>query len=277
MKTINLTKRDLDPKDYVRRSAVRKDFKTLIKEPCILKHDGNVIAAYLILPKLSVRLLKAIKMIKYGTSNRSRGLVTKSRVFGYMPRESMRKDYCSSTAMACDYAHEHQLVCNYGAEITKFYKKYCPEMFNKHNDLAQQKVKPNWILKGTPFTSGIINKNSALNYHFDAGNFNDVYSNMLAYKKDIEGGYLALPEYNVGLEIANNSVLFFDGQKILHGVTPIKYKSPNAYRYTLVYYTLKQMWKCEEPKEELDRIKQVKTEREIKRLKRLTGEIPNEI
>ena len=277
MKTINLTKRELDKNEYVRRSALRKDFKTLIKESCILKYEGNIIGVYLILPQLSVRLLNAVKSIKYNTGRRQRGLVTESRVFGYTPRKAMRGDYCSTTALASDHSKEHNLICSYGAEITKFYKEHCPDMYNQHNDLAQQKVKPNWIIKDTPFTSGIINKNSALNYHFDAGNFNDVYSNMLAYKKDIEGGYLALPEYNVGLEIANNSVLFFDGQKILHGVTPIKYKSPNAYRYTLVYYTLKQMWKCEEPKEELDRIKHLKTKREIKRLKRLRGEIADEI
>ena len=277
MKTINLTKRELDKKDYVKRTALRKDFKTLIKESCILKHDGNVIGVYLILPKISVRLLKAVKKINYSTNYRSAGLVSSSRIFGYMPRDIMRKDYCSSTALAYDYTHEHQLICNYGAELAKFYKKHCPEMFNKHNDLAQQKVKPDWIIENSPFTSGIINKNSALNYHFDTGNFKDVYSNMLAYKKDVDGGYLAMPEYNIGLEIANNSVTFFDGQKILHGVTPIKYKSPNAYRYTIVYYTLKQMWKCEEPKAELERIKQVKTDRERGRLKRLRGEIPNEI
>jgi len=277
MKTINLTKRDLDPKDYVRRSAVRKDFKTLIKEPCILKHDGNVIGVYLILPKLSVRLLKAIKKLDMWKINRSSGLKSDSRIFGYMPRDTMRKDYCSSTAMSRENRQEHGLVCQYGAELSKFYKKHCPEMYNQHNDLAKQKVKPNWIIKNSPFTSGIINKNSALNYHFDTGNFKDVYSNMLAYKKDVDGGHLALPEYNVGLEIADNSVLFFDGQKILHGVTPIKYKSPNAFRYTIVYYTLSRMWQCLEPKEELIRVKQVKTDREKRRYKRLTGEIPNEL
>ena len=278
MKTINLTKHEIVKKDFVKRPALRKDFKTLIAESCILKHDGMVIGVYLVLPKISNRLLKAIKRIDIGGRNkRSGGIRSESRVFGNSPRDTMRKDYCSSAMLAHDFHYEHEMICSYGAELAKHYKKHCPEMYNYHNDLAQQKVKPNWIIKDSPFTSGIINKNSALNYHFDTGNFQDVYSNMLAFKKDIGGGYLSLPEFDVGLEIANNSVLFFDGQKILHGVTKIKYKSPNAYRYTLVYYTLKRMWQCLEPKEELDRIKQVKTDREIGRLKRLKGEIPNEI
>jgi hypothetical protein len=37
------------------------------------------------------------------------------------------------------------------------------------------------------------------------------------------------------------------------------------------------MWQCLEPKEELIRVKQVKTDREKRRYKRLTGEIPNEL
>ena len=205
MKTINLTKHEVEKKDFVKRPALRKDFKTLITESCILKHDNRVIGVYLVLPKTSKRLLKAIKRIDIGGRNkRSGGIRSESRVFGNSPRDTMRKDYCSSAMLAHDFHYEHEMICNYGAELAKHYKKHCPEMYNKHNDLAQQKVKPNWIIKDSPFTSGIINKNSALNYHFDTGNFQDVYSNMLAFKKHIGGGYLSLPEFNVGLEITNN-------------------------------------------------------------------------
>jgi len=278
MKIINLKKKSLNTKDYVKRSAKRSDFKTLIKHDCILKHDDKIIGVYIVMPKTSIRVLNAILKIDFGSGNkRSAGMRSKSRIFGNMPRDTMRKDYCSSTALAYDYSKEHHIICNYARELTKLYKKHCREVFDKHNNISKEKVKKTWIMNDSPFTSGIINKNSALNYHFDNGNFKDVYSNMLAYNKDIDGGYLALPEYDVGLEIANNSVLFFDGQKILHGVTEIKYKSPNSYRFTLVYYTLHRMWQCLEPSEELDRIKKVKTEREVGRLKRLKGEIKNEI
>ena len=84
---------------------------------------------------------------------------------------------------------------------------------------------------------------------------------MIAFRNKIEGGRLSLPEYNLGLEIDDSTVTLFDGQKILHGVTPIQYLSPESYRFTLVYYSLSQMWKCTTPKEELERIKRVKTQR----------------
>jgi hypothetical protein len=133
-----------------------------------------------------------------------------------------------------------------------------------------------WKIGGTPFTSGIINKNNPLKYHFDAGNIGQVYSNMIAFKNDCEGGHLALPEFDIGLEISNRSVVFFDGQDILHGVTPFRLLSRDAYRYTIVYYTLKQMWNCKPLDEEIARIRTRKTERETTRFKRLTGELKPE-
>jgi len=279
MRVIEVNKREINPKDFVRRQAVESDVDEIVKESCIIKHNGEIKCVYIVLPDESVPsdLLKAVKTVKYGKSNRSQGLVTRSRIFGYMPRETMRKDYCSSTAMVRDYPIQHQIICNFASNLAEQYKKHCPEMYEMHNQMVEQQVKPDWVIKNSPFTSGIINKNNPLNYHFDNGNFSNVYSNMLAFKHNCKGGYLVMPEYNIGLEIANNSVTFFDGQKILHGVTPFNLTSLDGYRYTLVYYSLKRMWQCLEPKEEIDRIKQVKSDREYRRYERLKGKIPNEI
>lgn len=74
-----------------------------------------------------------------------------------------------------------------------------------------------------------------------------------------------MPEFGLGFEIKNSSLLIFDGQSILHGVTPIRRESENSYRYTVVFYTLLQMWKCEPLDKELARIRKIKTEREQKR------------
>ena len=142
-------------------------------------------------------------------------------------------------------------------------------MYDKHSKIVAEKVKPDWILGRSPFTSGVINKNNQLNYHFDSGNFKDVFSNMIAFRNKIEGGRLSIPEYDIGLEIDDSTVTLFDGQKILHGVTPIQYLSPESYRFTIVYYSLSQMWKCTTPKEELERIKRIKTERNQNRYRKM--------
>ena len=276
-RTIQVEKKELNFYDYVKRPALESDFGELIRDSCIIKEGDKVKAVYLRLPPVPLKFREAIINQHYGKARRTAGLITYSKIFGSSPREQIRKDYCSTTAFARDDPDGHAAVCQYGAKLSEYYQEYCPEVFQFHNELVQDKVRDDWVIEKSPFTSGIINKNNALNYHFDRGNFSDVYSNMVALKHNVRGGYLSMPEYNVGLEIADNSVLFFDGQKILHGVTPITYLNRDSYRFTIVYYSLKAMWKCESPEMELERIKRRKTEREIKRYKRLKGELPQEI
>jgi hypothetical protein len=142
---------------------------------------------------------------------------------------------------------------------------FAPETYATHTQTTD-KVLRDYVIPGTPFTSGIVNKNNPLKYHFDSGNFKEVFSTMLAIRGGTAGGHLALPAYDVGLAIANNSVTIFDGQQILHGVTPIKFLTPDAYRFTIVYYSLRKMWDCLPLREEVERIRNVKFEREKKRM-----------
>ena len=90
---------------------------------------------------------------------------------------------------------------------------------------------------------------------------------MVVFKGGVSGGFLSLPEYRAGVELKDNSLFMFDGQSILHGVTPIKKHNPNSYRYSIVYYSLRQMWKCLTIDEEVIRIRQRKTKRELLRAK----------
>lgn len=231
----------------------------------------------MVLPMVDIRLTQAVQKIKYFKDVRTEGLKTQSRIFGFRPRETIRKDFCSSTSLVHDFPNEHKLFTDFAKTLDRHYRQYVPDIYTAHKELSEDKILKEWKMEGSPFTSGIINKNNPLKYHYDSGNFENVYSNMLALKHDVQGGYLAIPEYDVALEIANHSISLFDGQKLLHGVTPIHYNNAQGYRYTVVYYTLKKMWNCEPLTAEIARIKKVKTEREVKRYKRMKGELPNEI
>lgn len=274
----DIIKKHVDYKQYVKRSAKESDFSLLIRESLIVKDEkGNPVVVYLEIPDMpSIKMVEVLQSIEYDVNKRSRGLATRSKIFGYMPRDTMRKDYCSSTAMARNMPEAHEYVTGFGRLLTGFYEKYCPEMFKVHEKIANDKIANDWKIHGTPFTSGIINKNNPLKYHFDGGNVSKVYSNMVCFRKDCEGGHLSIPEYDIGLEISNKSILLFDGQSIMHGVTPFHLSTIKAYRYTLVYYTLKAMWSCEPIDKELARIRTRKNERELRRFKRLTGELKPE-
>ena len=265
MKILKVTKKDIDYKEYVKRSAKESDYNLFITEPTTLvdADTGKILAIFDKLPEDTTDIVRALNSIRFDTNERTGGLKTTSRIFGYSPRVVMRKDFCSSTSLAIDSPKQHQMICDLGMRIEEYYQKYSPEGYNRHKELTDEKLLPDYrINKSSIFTSGIINKNNPLKYHFDTGNFRDVYSCMVVFKKGIEGGFLSIPEYGVGFELSDNSLFMFDGQSLLHGVTPITKTSNLSIRYSIVYYSLLNMWKCLTVDEELARIRNVKSERE---------------
>ena len=234
MKILELPRKELNLKEYIKRTALEGDYDTLITEPTILTNDGKVKIIFDVLQDIDTsEIVRGLKHIKYHEGQRSRGLVSRSRIFGYRPRLEMRGDFCSSTSMAVEYPSEHKLVTDLALDLEKYYEKYYADGYMRHKEMAESKVKNSYRIQGTSvFTSGIINKNNPLKYHYDTGNFKDVYSCMVVFKGGgVEGGYLSVPEYGVGFKLPNNSIFLFDGQSILHGVTPIKYASHDSYRF----------------------------------------------
>ncbi len=269
MNILEVTKKPVSLKDYKKRSALEPDATTFITEDTLVTENGKPIILYKKLTELDTSAIRwAVRTIKYRKNKRTSGLVTQSRIFGYSPRIPMRQDYCSSTLLSKEQPKQHFIVANFAKDLAKYYAEFFPDIFEQHQELVMDKVKKDWIIPESPFTSGIVNKNNPLKYHFDAGNFKDVFSNMIVFKKDVEGGHLACPEYNLMFAVEDNSVVIFDGQKILHGVTPIIKKSPDAYRYSVVYYSLQGMWKCQVITDEIARIREVKKQREWRRMQK---------
>lgn len=276
MKKLYLDKLDnLNMKNYVKRSASEDDYKTLINESCVAidKTTGDIIFLYTDVGIDTTELVAGLKEIQYAKTERSAGLVTNSRVFGYRPRITMRSDFCSSASLTRENPHVSDLLAKLAMRMQELYKQYIPITFEEHTKRSTE-IRPEWLIKDTLFSSGIVNKNNQLRYHRDAGNFENVFSCMLVLKGGVEGGFLSIPEYGVGVELKNNTVLMFNGQKLMHGVTPIKRQNTLSYRFSVVFYTLKSMWNCLEIGEEIDRIKKKKTEREFKRVE-FTPEIKN--
>jgi len=268
MKKIELTPKEIDLKAYRSRSAFEQDAKKLIDFDCLITQGGKPVILYKKLDIDTSELRKAVRSIQYATSTRTNGLKTTSAIFGYRPRVAVRNDYCTATAMATNDKRNHGIIAGFATQLTEYYEKYFPEIFEMHHQVVGQRVKDEWTIPGTPFTSGIVNKNNPLKYHHDKGNFKGVLSNMIVFKRDVRGGHLACPEFDLKFECADNTLVIFNGQNILHGVTPIKYLTKQAYRYSTVYYSLEQMWKCDSVDEELIRIRELKLKRELKRIKK---------
>ena len=86
-----------------------------------------------------------------------------------------------------------------------------------------------------------------------------------AFKKDIEGGHLCVPEIGLKFKTGDGSLILFDGQGLMHGVTSIKKTSVEAKRFSVVYYSLKNMWACDPYEDEIENLREGRTNLEIKK------------
>lgn len=258
---------EIDIDKYKKRSAFIDDVETIIKEDTVIYVAGEPVILYVSLSDMDTSGLRwAVKNQHYTEGTRARGLKSMSSIFGYAPRLAMRHDYCRVSSMAQQYPKQHYIISNFINNIVGYYEKYFPEIYELHKDTVREKVLDEYKLGQTPFTSGIVNKNNWLKYHYDTGNFKGVLSNMIVFKKGTSGGHLCIPSLNLALEVDDNTLTIFNGQDILHGVSEINYDDPEGYRYSVVYYSLEQMWKCDPIDEELVRIQKVKSQREINRI-----------
>jgi len=273
-------RRKLDFEDYKLRIAKAKDVSEIVREPFLLYERDKLLIAYFHLeddafarPYLSgiwrslrPTVFEAVPQAdhRFPEHYRSEGLPHTSRTFAYMPRVTTRRDYCTTAKLAMEFPATHKAVTRAARVIGRYYAAINPNLYAEHRGQAER-VPDDYQIEDGPFTSGIINRNNQLRYHFDRGNFEGVWSAMLGFKRDISGGYLALPEFDIAAEISDRSLFFFDGQAILHGVTPIRRMSPAAERYTIVYYSMKMMWNCEPLGTEVARIRRKRTVREYKR------------
>lgn len=220
------------------------------------------------------RILWALKTIKYANESRTTGTVYRtnnkikvgeSRVFGFQPRVGISQNFCRVASLALESPQQHGIFLELGHLLATEYRKHAEEKFEKQRLEVRAKVREDWIVPGTPFTSGIANKNNNLKYHFDGHNVSGVFSCMLVLRKDIAGGELQIPGFDARFIIPNGHYILFDGHSALNGVTKIHKTINTSYRYSIVYYALQAMCQCLDRKGELARLQDLKCKAQRKR------------
>lgn len=262
MYQITLKKQELNKKDWVKHPVSREtEGQLIIKTPArLLREDGSIIATVLEASDFTESIVSQLKKTKFATSDRSRGLVSTSRIFGFRPRLEMRADFCAPCSVNRESAELNFRMSGLAQVAEQYYMDADLSLYERHRETVKQ-VLPEWRINQSIFTQAIINKNNLLKYHYDSGNFPGLDSVMFVFKDQCVGGDLHLPEYGVIVELPNRSVLVFDGQSVLHGVTPF-HLTGNGYRYSIVFYALRKMKDCFSPAKELDRIRKKKMQRE---------------
>ena len=166
-----------------------EDYSQLIETSSLIYEDGKLIIAYLKLPeKIKSLLEKVLKTTKPRKDQRTSGLPSIQSVFGVLPRNAIRHDFCRYSSHSKSEKNNHKIVFTIARYISDLYKEYFPSYYENHNTWVRENILGDWLSSETPFTTVNYNVNHAIRYHFDKGNLQGTISNVCILKKGVIGG-----------------------------------------------------------------------------------------
>src|SRR5690606_31250709 len=173
---------------------------------------GQPVFAYLPLGDVADLRRAVLDMPINQETLRAKGTSNISRTFGYHPRRpQLRREGCGTTRLWHETPTQHQVVVGMAHRLQHMLETTFPAQHAAdHATMATSGVLDEWRLGDTTWTSGVINKSSALPYHRDAFNFH-VWTAMPVLRRGMRGGYLHLPEYDVTIESRDGWAVFFPG------------------------------------------------------------------
>jgi hypothetical protein len=240
--------------------------------------SAPLLAYYPLDPADVAPLRAAVLRIKMSDTFRATsGSRNASRTFGMAPRHIIRgRESCRPTTLALDQPTEHGVLVTLAGKLQAHLEAFAPGAFVA--DVREMgAVREDWrIADGSLWTSGVVNRASALPYHRDRLNF-DTWSAMPVVRRGMAGGHLHLPEFGVTIGCRDGWVVTFPGHRFVHGVTPMRATAPDGYRFSVVYYALRGMKDCWSYAVELGEARRRRTEREAHAAAVLTGAAPSKV
>lgn len=205
---------------------------------------------------------RAAQLMPMSTTYRAAGLRNESQVFGYVGRRAvLQREGCRLAASADQAPDAHAVLVDAAGLLAAQFTALHPVQAAADRALVTGAVLTDWLMPGSWWTSGVLNRTSALAYHTDRNNF-ATWSAMVVCRAGVDGGHLHLPELGITVACTDGAVIYFPGHRLLHGVTPFTRSRLDGYRFTAVYYSVSGMRHCAPSEAELDLARRARTARE---------------
>lgn len=220
--------------------------------------------AYLPMDRNLVRMLRThVVGFECAAVTRNANYSTRSTTFGYSPRAAInRREGCQASAFARDETDRQLVLDDTARVLARMLAEIDPDTAARDRDTLAV-IQRDWFLgEQELWTSGVINQSSTLPYHRDRFNF-PTWSAMPVLRRGMDGGHLHIPEYDAVIACRDGHAVFFPGHDLVHGVTPMRPRARDGYRYSIVYYALRGMKDCHTAAEETAHARRRRTEREI--------------
>lgn len=123
--------------------------------------------------------------------------------------------------------------------IDALYKKLTPTNYKAQKKCADETA---FKIADTAFTTITTNVTTQMGCHRDSNNLKESFGNLVVIEKGkYEGGYTGYPAYKVAVDVRTGDFLAMC-ISVLHGNTPIKLKTPDAERLSIVCYLRQGVW-----------------------------------
>jgi hypothetical protein len=174
-----------------------------------------------------------------------------TNIFGYFDRWSPRQKFMykkkgikmpiaiRECRFNMDYPEEYNKTIPMIKDLDALYKLLVPEHYAKQRLKADQ---THFKIPGTAFTTITTNVNYQTTLHKDAGDDPEGFGNLVAIERgEYEGGETCFPQYGIGVDVRTGDALFMNVHE-WHANLPIKLKSPDAVRLSVVCYLRLKIW-----------------------------------
>ena len=175
-----------------------------------------------------------------GLHNAEKEVKQFSTIIGSVPpKEIMRRPYPTrSSVHAVDSAQPFiKAMTLAGREALKIIESVDAGLYERHKAAVESAVPQKWRFCDL-FTSSISNFNIAAPIHRDALNVKGALNAIITKRKNSTGGNLFIPDYNITINSAHDSLLVYPAWRNSHGVTPIVPTHEGGYRNSLIWYAL---------------------------------------
>lgn len=231
----------------------------LVRDP-----DGEPLMAVLRAPADTLASLRwAMTVYPRDSVVRGHGSRSGARTFGYGARQVvMQRNCCREVNGAQEHPTAHAAILAGADTLAGMLGEVLPDIAQRDHALAKAEVLPEWRIRNSQWTSGVVNWTAPLPYHYDRNNLEPIWSAMVVARRGIRGGHLHVPELDVVLECRDGDVVLFPGWRFVHAVTPMVKVTKDAYRFSAVYYAVSRMRACLPWEEEVAHGRAERTERE---------------
>lgn len=232
-------------------------FRDVLDHDCdVMTDDGKLLMRFrkAVLPQRHVQRFydNVIDFARKTVSRtRNRRVPTRTHVYGYFDRWCLNHNQMFRelqvrpparvrvTAFTMDEPEKWQQMVPLIRDIDRMYKRLAPTHYRMQRRCASETA---YRIADTAFSTITTNVNTQLGAHRDANNLKGSFGNLVVVEKgEYEGGYTGFPQYKLAVDVRTGDFLamsVFD----MHGNTPIKLKTSDAQRLSVVCYLRQGVW-----------------------------------